>query len=34
MVTAGQRAAPSVLPNLFSNLLYYGVFPPAWKAAK
>lgn len=34
MVAAIQQATSEILPDLFSNLLHYGVFPAAWKVAK
>lgn len=34
MVAAIHRADQTLLPKLFSELLYYGVFPRRWKEAK
>lgn len=34
MVAATHEAVPDLLPTLFSQLLCFGEFPPAWKQAK
>ncbi|KAL0630650.1 hypothetical protein Q9L58_010501 [Maublancomyces gigas] len=34
MIAAADIATPSRLASLFTNLLHYGAFPPAWKVAK
>lgn len=34
MIAYANQANPDILPDLFSNLLHYGVFPDKWKIAK
>lgn len=34
MIAHANQANSDMLPDLFSNLLYYGVYPDEWKIAK